>query len=138
MYQYSGKCSCGKVAIEFSSSQDISSYTPRKCDCDYCTERDIEYLSDPQGQITFISKTPLCHEKQGSEQANFLLCAKCHAVVGVCYIDIDVSVGSVNARLLDEFDKLRGSLVVSPKALDKTEKVKRWGDLWSPVQIIIA
>lgn len=135
MYQYSGKCSCGKVVIHFSSPDAISSCRSRKCDCDYCMQRGIEYLSDPHSQITFISKTPLSHEIQGSEQAMFLLCAKCQTVVGVGYIDENVSVGSLNARLLDEFDNLQGSLTVSPKTLDKTEKVKRWRELWSQMQL---
>lgn len=135
MYQYSGKCHCGKVAIQFSSPKTISTYTSRKCDCDYCMQRGIEYLSDPQAQITFISKTPLNHEKQGSEQARFLLCAKCETAVGVAYIDEGISVGSLNATLLDEFDNLHGSLTVSPKTLDNTEKVKRWRQLWSQMSV---
>jgi hypothetical protein len=98
-------------------------------------QRGIEYLSDPQAQIAFISKTPLNHEKQGSEQARLLLCAKCETSVGVAYIDEGISVGSLNATLLDEFDNLQGSLTVSPKTLDKTEKVKRWCELWSQMSV---
>jgi hypothetical protein len=79
----------------------------------------------------------LQHEKQGSGQARFLLCVNCQSVVGVAYIDKDFSVGSLNATLLGEFEKLQGCLVVSPKALDKTEKVTRWRELWSPVRIVI-
>ena len=135
MYQYSGKCSCGNVLIQFSSPKEISSYTSRKCDCDYCTQRGIEYLSDPHSQITFIAKTPLKHEKQGSEQASFMLCVKCQTVVGVAYLSQGISVGSVNARLLDEFDNMQDSLVVSPKTLSKTEKIKRWSELWSQMTV---
>jgi hypothetical protein len=98
-------------------------------------QRGIEYLSDPQSQITFISKSSLSYEKQGSEQASFLLCGKCQSVVGVGYIDEGVSVGSVNARLLDEFDNLQGSVIVSPKTLDKTQKVRRWRELWSQLLV---
>jgi hypothetical protein len=98
-------------------------------------QRGIEYLSDPHSQITFIAKTPLKHEKQGSEQATFLLCAKCQTVVGVGYLNEGVSVGSLNARLLDEFDNLQKSVVVSPKTLDKTQKVRRWRELWSQLLV---
>lgn len=135
MYQYSGICGCGNVVLQFSSHKEISSYTSRKCDCDYCMQRGIEYLSDPHSQITFIAKTPLKNQKQGSEQAIFLFCAKCQTTVGVAYIDDNVAVGSLNARLLDEFDNLQGSVVVSPQTLDKTEKVKRWRELWSPLVV---
>jgi len=131
MHQYFGKCGCGNVVVQFSSRKEISSYTSRKCDCDYCMQRGIEYLSDPHSQITLIAKTPLKQEKQGSEQATFLLCAKCQNVVGVGYLNEGVSVGSLNVRLLDEFDHLQKSVVVSPKTLGKTQKVRRWRELWS-------
>jgi hypothetical protein len=137
MYQYSGICGCGNAVVQFSSPNEINSYTSRKCDCDYCMQHGIEYLSDPYAQITFISKKPLSQEKQGSEQASFLLCVKCQTVVGVGYIDGYVSVGSLNAKLLDEFKNLQGSLTVSPKTLDKTEKVKRWRELWSQMMITV-
>jgi hypothetical protein len=137
MNHYSGKCSCGEVAIQFSSPQKISNYKSRRCDCDYCMQRGIEYLSDPHGQILFTSKRTLRHEKQGSEQATFLLCPKCQTVVGVCYIHEDISVGSVNARLLDQYECLQGIVSISPKRLSNLEKVGRWSELWSQVRVVI-
>ena len=136
MYQYSGTCNCGKVVIEFSSPRKISRYTSRKCDCVYCLARGIEYLSDPQGQIIFISKDPLDYEKQGSEQATFLLCSNCQTLVGVCYVNKDISVGSLNARILDKFEHLQGSVNVSLKKLSDIEKLGRWSDLWSQVRMV--
>ena len=75
-------------------------------------------------------------EKQGSEQATFLLCPKCQTVVGVCYIDGVVFVASLNARLLDEFEHLQGSIAISPKQLDKTQKTERWRNLWSQLRVV--
>jgi len=123
--------------MQFSSPQDISHCTSRKCDCQYCLDRGIEYLSDPQGQITISSLSPLQEEKQGSEQATFLLCPSCQIVVGVGYTGKGFSVGSLNATLLDEYEKLQGRLVVSPKTLDKTNKVKRWRELWSEMLLVV-
>lgn len=134
MYQYRATCNCGNVTVEFSCPQNISRYASRKCDCDYCVQRGIEYLSDPKGQVTFISKSPLQHEKQGSEQATFLLCATCQVVVGVCYIDTDVSIGSINITIFEQFKALQESVIVSPKRLEKVEKVQRWRDVWSPLR----
>jgi hypothetical protein len=136
MNQYSGTCSCKKVAIEFSSPLEINRYSSRTCDCDYCMQRNIEYLSDPQSQIAYISKAPLYHEKQGSEQATFLLCSNCQTVVGVCYINKKISVGSLNASLLDRFEDLQGSVNVSPKKLSNIKKLERWSNLWSQVRIV--
>jgi hypothetical protein len=109
---YSGKCSCGDVAIQFSSSQKISNYKSRSCDCDYCVKRGIEYKSDQQSQIRFISKRPLRHEKQGSEQTTLLLCLNCHNIVGVCYINKDICIGTLNSRLLEQYDHLQDTVNV--------------------------
>lgn len=125
------------MSIRFSSPKDITAYTSRKCDCQYCKQKGIEYLSDPQGKITLTSGAPLRQEKQGSEQATFLLCPSCQTVVGVSYIARGFSVGSLNATLLNEYEKLQGCLVVSPKALDKTEKVRRWCELWSEMLVLV-
>lgn len=73
----------------------------------------------------------MLEEKQGSEQATFLLCPNCQTVVAVGYLDEGFSVGSLNATLLNEVDKMSRSVVVSPKVLAKTEKVTRWRELWS-------
>ena len=119
MFQYSGKCYCAAVVIEFSSPLEISRYRSRLCDCDYCMQRGIEYLSDPKGQISFISKLSLYNEKQGSEQARFLLCRKCQMVVGVCYMDENTCVGNLNSRLLEQFNNLtvcRAALPFHPKS----------------------
>jgi hypothetical protein len=137
MNHYSGKCSCGEVTIQFSSPQKISNYKSRRCDCDYCMQRGIEFLSDSQSQITFISKRPLCHERQGSEQATFLLCLNCHNVVGVCYINKNICVGSLNSRLLEQYDHLQDTVTVSPKKLSNVKKLGRWIDMWSQVKIIV-
>jgi hypothetical protein len=106
------------------------------CDCDYCTALGIGYLSDPQSQIAFMSTAPLDYEKQGSEQATFLLCSNCQTLVGVCYITENISVGSLNATLLDKFENLQASVTISPKKLSNMEKLERWGDLWSQVRIV--
>jgi hypothetical protein len=135
MNHYSGKCSCGEVAIQFSSPQNISNYKSRRCDCDYCIQRGIEYLSDPQSQILFTSKHSLRHEKQGSEQATFLLCAKCQTVVGVCYINKNICVGSLNSRLLEQYDHVQDNITVSAKKLSNVQKLGRWTDMWSQVKI---
>jgi hypothetical protein len=100
-------------------------------------QRGIEYLSDPQGQITFLSKSPLRYEKQGSEQATFLQCSNCKTIVGVCYLSKNVCVGSVNARLLEQYLSLHGSVAVSPKKLSNAEKIGRWTELWSQVRIVL-
>lgn len=134
MYQHAGQCECGAVNIEFTAPKDLSRYASRQCDCDYCSNRGIEYLSDPLGTVAFISKVPLQQETQGSEQATFMLCSNCQSVLGVGYLSGDLSLGSVNATLLDKFELIKEHIVISPKRLDRYEKVRRWRELWSELE----
>jgi hypothetical protein len=45
--------------------------------------------------------------------------------------------GSLNATLLDELEKLQRGFVISPKVLDKTEKVIRYRELWSEMLVVV-
>jgi len=106
----------------FSSPKDITAYSPRKYDCQYCMQRCIDYLSDPLGQISLASCSPFLEEKQCFGQATFLLCPSCQGVVAVGYIGKGFSVGSLDATHLNEVDNVQRNGVVSPKAIDRTEK----------------
>ena len=77
------------------------------------------------------------HEKQGSEQVTFLLCPKCQTVIGVGYINKNICVASLNAKLLEQVESVQGCVSVSPKRLGNTEKLQRWIDLWSQARIIV-
>ena len=128
---------CGSVSIQFSSQKNVTAYSPRKYDCQYYMQRCIDYLSDPLGQISLAYCSPFLEEKQCFGQATFLLCPSCQTVVAVGYLGKGFSVGSLNATLLDEFEKLQGSVVVSPKVLDRTEKITRWRELWSQMLVVV-
>jgi hypothetical protein len=136
MYQYSENCSCGRVTIEITLPKSIDCYRSRKCDCDYCAQHNIEYLSDPKGTNTISSALPLLEQKQGSEQATFLVCCKCSSVVGVCYKAGDINLGSVNIRLFEQYKNLQGSTPISPKLLNQSEKILRWCVLWSAMNVV--
>ena len=97
MKSYYGKCACGNAEYSITLPQDLSCYTPRACDCDFCTSRKVEYLSDSAGRIEIRSVLPLQRLKQGSNQATFLSCPTCATILGVAYITDKVSVGAVNA-----------------------------------------
>lgn len=135
MTSYYGKCVCGNAEVSITLPQDLNCYAPRACDCDFCTSRKVEYLSDPAGNIEIRSVMPLQRVKQGSNQATFLSCPECSTILAVAYITDEVSVGAVNATCLVDKAVLKPSVSASPKQLTAEEKVPRWLTLWSPLKI---
>ncbi len=135
MKTYYGRCECGTSEISISLPQNLDCYAPRACNCDFCTIRNIEYLSDNKGIITIKSVKPLNQIKQGSNQATFLGCATCSTIIGVAYMNDDVCVGAVNATRLTDKSLLMAPVSISPKNLTSEEKIERWLTLWSPLNI---
>ena len=128
-------CSCGAVKLLLQLSNDLSSYTPRACDCDFCMERKITYLSDPNGILTIECAQELNKFKQGSEQASFLACNQCNDIVAViCKFGNDYK-GAINATLLNGREQLKMPQVASPKLLTAKEKLERWKSVWLTVEI---
>ncbi|AGH42543.1 hypothetical protein C427_0433 [Paraglaciecola psychrophila 170] len=42
-----------------------------------------------------------------------------------------ICVGSLNSRLLEQYDHLQDTVTVSPKKLSNVQKLGRWTDMWS-------
>lgn len=135
MHSYSASCQCGSVSFDMALPLTISEYSPRKCDCNFCMERDIRYLSDPKGSLHIRSQVPLLMQKQGSEKALFVTCTKCHDVIAATINTGNGLVGAVNASLIQDAEQCQADTVVSPKKLSAEEKVARWLTVWQPVSI---
>lgn len=133
---YTGKCSCARVHLLLCLPKALHCYAPRTCDCNFCLEHRISYLSDPQGRLTVNCSSPLVELKQGSQQASFLSCCHCQAVVAVTVASIKGTKGALNANLLDLKTSLLASLTVSPKTLTGAQKMTRWNDKWMHTTII--
>lgn len=134
-YQYNGSCSCQSVKISIELSKSIDCYKFRACDCDFCVPRGIEYLSDPKGKLFIENDSPLKIVKQDSNNADFLLCEKCHDVIAASYQSDNTRSAALNAKLLDNYNALQGSDITSPKNLSAEEKINRWKSLWLCVSI---
>jgi len=81
------------------------------------------------------SKLPLKTLVQGSEQAQFLSCANCKAIIAVVHFFQSGLKGAVNATLIKDSNRLQGTIVVSPKLLNSTEKIERWNSVWLQVKV---
>lgn len=107
----------------------------RICDCDFCVERDLVYISDPKGQIKMFSTLALNEKHQGSQQASFFSCPRCHTILAVGYKFSGKFKGALSANLLVDSDLLAVPEVVSPKQLSAQEKIERWNLFWMPLFI---
>lgn len=137
MIELQCRCLCQTTSVTLVLSQPLADHQPRRCDCDFCTERSIVYLSDANGQIQITAQAPLVHLTQGSEQARFLLCSSCDTLVAVCYSEGDYTLGAVNVSLFNEVHLMKTAIRSSPKLLSPTEKRSRWLQLWSPIQVVV-
>ena len=137
-YIHKGRCSCGQVRFEFSSSEDLPDQSPRQCDCDYCASHGKPtLLSDPEGQLVITCDQEMMKDTQGSGQVEMLFCPSCGNTVGACLSDSNQMIGVVNGLLLDETDRLPVPQIVSPKHLSPEEKRIRWHSIWMPTKICI-
>jgi hypothetical protein len=134
-FKYSGECKCGSTAIAFSLPIQINCIVPRACDCNFCSSRQIAYISHPDGELLIKSTADLVVKKQGSNQAEFLTCHKCQEVIAVSVKLVEKRIGALNSNILDSDLNLKAAEVVSPKMLRPSEKLARWKALWSAVKL---
>jgi hypothetical protein len=102
------------------------------CDCDFCRLHGAAYISDSEGtlRIRVEDEEALTTYRQGSRQAEFLMCRRCGVVLGVMYRTDQQSYAAVNARTLGASAAFGPDQAVSPKALAADEKARRWRELW--------
>lgn len=130
-----GKCSCGQTKVKLSLPETLDQYSPRACDCDFCISRNISYISHPDGELEIESTEPFDIQKQGSNQASFIICSCCKSVIaGTLQIENNL-IGALNSTLLSNYSLLQKPTTVSPKTLEAKEKVERWKTVWLKVKV---
>lgn len=132
MHELEGGCYCGNVRLEIRLSRPPEGYNPRACDCDFCTKHSAAYFSDPAGslRVRIRDEARVSRYRQGSGQAEFLVCADCGVLVGVMYASEGRLFGAVNARAAEGGVKFGPEQAVSPKRLSAADKAQRWQDAW--------
>jgi hypothetical protein len=129
-----GSCHCGRLRLEFSTHRAPAEITPRACDCSFCRKHGAAYISDPQGRLSITAASPqtAARYRQGSGNAQFLLCTQCGVLVAVLYDHLGRLHGAVNANCLDGQAGLGPAMPASPQALTAEERLARWLQLWVP------
>ncbi len=139
MHKVSGGCYCGNIGVEMDLTRGPDAYSPRACDCDFCRKHGAAYVSDAHGALGIRIKDVGASGKyrQGSGQAEFLLCRNCGVLVGVLFQNEGRLYGAVNAKAIDATASFGAEKPVSPKTLSGSEKAVRWQDVWfSDVSVV--
>ena len=131
-----GGCYCGNLRLDVSLSKPPADYQPRACDCEFCCKHGAAWLSDADGALAIQvnDANQLRRFRQGSEQAEFLLCAQCGVLVAVSYEAGGSRFAAVNVRAVnapaDRAVLFAAPVPASPQKLSAEEKAGRWQQLW--------
>jgi hypothetical protein len=139
-YSHPGSCHCSKLRWNLETELSITNLTPRACDCDFCTRHRAVWISDLQGKLTLhvLQAGVLQRYRQGSEQAEFIICRVCGVLVAVVATDTCGNLlGAVNRNAFDHREAFPAEAVVSPQRLSPEQKLARWSEVWTPTQIRI-
>lgn len=132
MHRVSGGCYCGNIGVELELTGTPAAYQPRACDCEFCRKHGAAYVSDAKGTLLIAIKDPKQSNwfRQGSGQAEFLLCKECGVLVGVVHRSDGQVHAAVNVKALPGAAEFGAEQTVSPQKLSADAKVKRWQDVW--------
>lgn len=132
VHALSGGCHCGTLRVELALSRPPETYHPRACDCDFCSKHAAAWISDREGRVRICSenKAHAVTYRQGSGQAELLLCDNCGVLVAALYRRGERLYAAVNARALGAGAGFGSEQPVSPQTLSGAQKAERWQDLW--------
>ena len=131
----SAKCHCGNISAVVTLTKELSEYTPRACDCDFCIKNGAAYISDAEGKLKIDIAKPdeTTLYRQGDNLVELLTCKNCGVLVAVTYTDNGTVIGGINSTTLVNRSNLPSSQVASPKLLSSSQKIERWKEIWFPV-----
>lgn len=137
LFPHAGGCHCGALRWQFDSGQALAAFTPRACDCDYCTRHGAAWVSDPAGRLRLrATRGKLRRYQQGSGQAEFLSCRDCGVLVAVVAHGNDGRLlGAANHNAFDACASFGEPAMVSPQQLAPDTRLERWSRLWTPVEL---
>ena len=135
-FRHPGRCHCGAVRFGFETQSALDAFTPRACDCDFCTRHGAAWVSDAEGKLAITGAGAVRRYRQGSNQAEFLFCGQCGVLVAViCTVEDGASRGAVNRNSFDERHLFGEEAIASPQQLAPDAKRSRWSQLWTPTTL---
>lgn len=135
---HNGGCHCGALRWALETRHPIEEFAPRACDCDFCVRHRAAWVSDSQGSLRITAKpADLQRYRQGSGQAEFLVCRNCGVLVAVTVRTSEGDLrGALNRNAFDQRDQFPAEVTVSPQQLAPDAKLARWSQLWTPAEFV--
>jgi hypothetical protein len=132
MHKVNAACHCGNIRVGLELTHAPGHYSPRTCNCEFCSKHGAAYVSDPRGTLdVIIADEQACTTyRQGSALADFLICSRCGVLVGVFYRDEERLYAALNATIIGVQARFGAASQVAPKTLTDIEKPERWKALW--------
>ena len=131
-----GGCHCGTVQLVLETRHPLADFTPRACDCDFCTRHRAAWVSDEAGDLRITASDGLRRYRQGSGQAEFLFCGNCGVLVAViCTGEDGLLRGAINRNSFDRRELFATEVTASPQQLAPEAKLARWTQLWTPTRL---
>lgn len=133
--EHHGECRCGGISVRIHLSAPPGDLIPRRCDCAFCGQHDVAYVSDPAGRVEYGLRAEEILRKERQDEggvADFLFCRECGVLAGVLYTDADgARFSAVNSRIFAKAG-FAAAVDASPRLLTRRERIDRWKNLWFP------
>ena len=98
----------------------------------FCCKHAAAWISDREGsaRIHIAPDRQALIYRQGSGQAELVLCRHCGVLVAALYRNGEHLYAAINARGIDSAIAFGSEQPVSPKTLSSRQKAERWQEIW--------
>ena len=125
-----GSCSCNNICLSWRNID--FSLVPRKCGCNYCSEKSAAYVSKSKTsvEVEVRNTTLLRMQEHGSRLAKFYECANCGDVV-IVIVSIDGELFcALNVNCLEQRHRFPKPINVNFSDQMPEQKLARWKQNW--------
>jgi len=133
-----GSCKCKNLIIDW-KIRDLS-LIPRACQCDYCRESKIQWVSKSGSNFSLTVRYSNKYQvdKNGTSLASFHKCLNCQEVVAISSTINNKNYGAINVQCLSQSNRFPCAKKVTPeKNLTGKSRQNMWQQNWCyPVEII--
>lgn len=131
-YKLKGQCHCGNIVFNAGLTRSPATYSPRSCDCDFCSKHGASYVSEPQGSLSICVNDVryLGKYRQGNGLADCILCRNCGVLIAIAFQSSGQLYATINTKVINGDVHFGEEVRVSPKRLSDSEKIERWKEIW--------
>ena len=131
-----GSCKCNNIDVSWHTVD--YSVVPRKCQCQYCMEKDASYVSKSRSRVVIHIHNAKLHKsvQHGTNSAIFHECGHCGELVFVT-ADIGGDIfAALNANCLENRRGFSDPVVTNFSNQSAEERIERWRRNWCHPVII--